>query len=233
MSFRKSRAFSVIYMFVISAIYAGAVAAVAVATQDRVADNKEFAVNKSLVEVFELIEITPATTNDDLLAAIKKGVIAVWLVRDKGAVTLVEIAPDATVDIALRAWAHVDKVGRPLAYAFDIGGKGFWGPVLGLLAVEPDGVTIRSVVWTQHGETPGLGARIEEDQYRAKFVGRHATPAIKMVPDGQMGDDLNKLDAITGATQTTVVGLGSFLPVNFRQWQEVFPLVQRHFALRD
>jgi Na+-transporting NADH:ubiquinone oxidoreductase subunit C len=230
MSFTKTRAFSVVYMFVISAIYAGILAGVAVFTEPIVKENQEFAINKSIVGVFNLIDITPETTNADLAAVIDQQIHHAWVVEAGSAKKVVTEQPSPGEPVVIEVWTALGTDGRPLSFAFSIGGGGFWGPIEGLLSVETDGKTIRNVVWTKHSETPGLGARIEEDGYRASFKGKLASPELKVVPSGSMGADPLKLDAITGATQTTIIGLGKFLPKNFTTWQSVFPLIENRFA---
>jgi len=227
-SFTKSRAYSVLYMFALSALFAGLLSLVKVVTAEQDADNERTAASKNLVRVFELMEITPQTTGAQLADALTKNVRPLWIVDDGGP-KLVNAEPAKTAPVLYRLWFALDDAGKPNAFAFPIGGKGFWGPIYGLMAVQPDGLTICNIVWTNHGETPGLGARIEEDQYRAKFKGKQAAdPAVarlRVVPEGAMGDDPHAVDQITGATQTTVVGMGKFLNDNFAQWHQYLPLL--------
>ncbi|MDP8225056.1 MAG: FMN-binding protein [Candidatus Lernaella stagnicola] len=227
--FTKTRAFSAVYMFAISSLFAGVLSVLAVTTNPIVETNKKLATNRSIVGVFDLTGISDATSNAELEKVIAEQIRSLWVVEEDGKLRLTTTPPGPQATVFKRVWAVVDKSGTPTAYSFVVGGKGFWGPVEGLISVEPDGKTIRSVVWTKHSETPGLGARIEEDQYRAKFRGKLATPEFKVVPDGTMGQDPHKLDAITGASQTTVAGLGVFLPRDFAQWRRVFPLLREHF----
>ena len=221
------RAFSALYMAILGAVAAGLLSGVKVVTSSKVADNQRFAASSNLVRVFELAEITPESTGAEMEALIKKYVREYWIVETNGSQTVTATAPPAGTPAAYHFWVQRDDAGTVAGYAFPIGGQGFWGPIKGIISVKPDGKTIRTVVWTQQGETPGLGARIEEDGYRAKFRGKLATPDIQVVDEGSMGDDPHKLDAITGASQTTKVGLGGFLPVNFAAWQREFPLVEK------
>lgn len=90
------------------------------------------------------------------------------------------------------------------AYAFAVHGMGLWGPVKGLIAVEPDLETIRGVRFYEHEETPGLGGRIGEREFTHSFAGK-----CLVSPDGSAGIRIvsgakgrNEVDAITGATLT-------------------------------
>jgi len=227
----KSRFFSVLYMFLLGAFFAGVLSAIRVSTADRIEDNQKFAESANLVRVFELARITPETTGGDLARLIQARIGSFWIVQRQGRPVCTDKEPGGLETALYRAWAAYDESGAVIAYAFPIGGKGFWGPIAGLLSVEPDGETIRTVAWTRHTETPGLGARIEEDAYREKFRGRLASdPAdhrLTVVPEGAMGDDPHKIDQITGATQTTVAGMGVFLNENFADWHRFLPMLRQ------
>ena len=122
----------------------------------------------------------------------------------------------STVEHERIAKAHIDGQlvyrsydanGNPTGYAFPIGGKGFWGPIKGLLALDNDLQTIKGIMFTSQEETPGLGARIEEPWFRDQFKGIKLT---EKPPSGEFiritlggGKGPNVLDAITGATQTS------------------------------
>ncbi len=58
---------------------------------------------------------------------------------------------------------------RVLGYAFPIRGQGFWAPITGLLALSPDLSETRGIVFLEHSETPGLGGRITEGEFRDQF----------------------------------------------------------------
>jgi len=237
MSFTKSRAFSVIYMFVISAVFAGVLTGIRTGTADRVADNEKTARNRNLVEVFELIETGPDTTGQALEKAVEKNVQQLWVVEKESGPVIVQEQPADSDNVVYCMWALVDSDKKPRAYAFPVGGSGFWGPIEGIMSVDTDFETIRTVVWTRQTETPGLGARIEEDAYREKFRGKKAPDPeeqrFEVVPEGTMGDDAYKVDQISGATQTTVVGMGRFLNDNFAKWHRYRPLVESYFNRRD
>lgn len=89
----------------------------------------------------------------------------------------------------------------PEAYAFEISGPGFWGPIFGWLAVDAKLENIVGITFTRHSETPGLGGRIDEPWFRKQFVGKR-TAALRLVPEGAEKGP-NDVDAITGATRTS------------------------------
>ncbi len=90
--------------------------------------------------------------------------------------------------------------------AVRFGGPGLWGPVEGFLCFEEDMRTIFAVTFYRHEETPGLGGEISSSAFTDQFeglsaVGPDGSPGIGVVGDG--ADDINEVDAISGATMTS------------------------------
>ena len=96
--------------------------------------------------------------------------------------------------------------GRTVAVAVEFSGMGLWGPIRGILALEPDLKTIRAVTFYEQEETPGLGGEIQSEAFRMRFAGKEIVG-----PDGRVGIVIrrgeggrpNGVDGITGATITT------------------------------
>ena len=57
-------------------------------------------------------------------------------------------------------------------YAIPVFGKGLWSTLYGYLALEADLETVRGMTFYAHGETPGLGAEIEQAWFQDNFVGK-------------------------------------------------------------
>jgi Na+-transporting NADH:ubiquinone oxidoreductase subunit C len=96
-------------------------------------------------------------------------------------------------------------------------GNGMWSVISGYIALSGDFYTIESLVIHEHGETPGIGDRIEAahwlDNWRGKQVvadGRDVP--LKLVTSPTPDADQQAIDAITGATVTSqgVVSLANF-----------------------
>lgn len=83
--------------------------------------------------------------------------------------------------------------------AFEFLGSGLWGPIYGVVALQPDRKTIKGLTVINQEETPGLGGRIGEEGYLATFKGKEITPEIKIVGAGK-AEAANEVDGITGAT---------------------------------
>jgi RnfABCDGE-type electron transport complex G subunit len=89
--------------------------------------------------------------------------------------------------------------GSGLAFAYS--GSGLWGPINGIVALNPDLSTLKGVTIIHQEETPGLGSRITEQSYLDQFRGKDFTAGLKLMPPGKSrGND--EIDAITGATLT-------------------------------
>ncbi|MGS0973197.1 MAG: FMN-binding protein [Candidatus Izemoplasmataceae bacterium] len=88
------------------------------------------------------------------------------------------------------------------AVSFEFIGGGVWGPISGVLTLESDYETIRSVAVLQQEETPGLGGVVANPQYLATFEGILMTPEL-MIEKDTSDNDPNEVDSITGATRTS------------------------------
>jgi Na+-transporting NADH:ubiquinone oxidoreductase subunit C len=92
---------------------------------------------------------------------------------------------------------------------FPVGGQGFWGPIKGMVAVDPKAERLIGVAFYEHSETPGLGARITEAWFKQPVQGPQAacrsaaTRNIFYLKPSGSGQNPNQLDAITGATRTS------------------------------
>lgn len=84
---------------------------------------------------------------------------------------------------------------------------GMWSTIHGFVALEADLTTIAGVNFYDHGETPGIGDRIQSPQWQAQWVGRRLFDSagdyrfrIRSNPDPLLA--AFSVDAITGATVT-------------------------------
>ena len=101
-----------------------------------------------------------------------------------------------------------------LAYCFPIIGKGLWSTLKGYFALEPDAKTVRGITFYSHGETPGLGAEIDQawftDNFKGKSVWDDGNSQLKpvVVVKGKVADQYSGsqadyyVDGISGATMT-------------------------------
>ncbi len=88
-------------------------------------------------------------------------------------------------------------------------GTGFWDAITGIMVLSPDLQTIKNIKFLDQKETPGLGARIEEEAFTDSFMGLQIdwqNQPDKRIIIGPSPDPnaVNRVDAITGATQTSI-----------------------------
>ena len=124
-----------------------------------------------------------------LIAAFERQVT----VRTLGGLDLYEYTPEGA--------------GGPVAVAVPFSGAGLWGPVRGVLALEPDLLSIRAVRFYEQEETPGLGGEIGAVWFRDQFVGKSIVsadgkPGFSIVKAGREAG-INAVEGITGATMTS------------------------------
>jgi Na+-transporting NADH:ubiquinone oxidoreductase subunit C len=89
-------------------------------------------------------------------------------------------------------------------------GYGLWNNISGYIAVEADLNTLKGVKFQHVGETPGLGARISDDEdIPQRYVGKKIFDGDKLVSvtmmKGEGNDwskDAHRVDGMSGATLT-------------------------------
>ena len=96
---------------------------------------------------------------------------------------------------------------KPQAYAVPFSGPGLWGPIYGVLALEPDFTTIRGIRFFKQEETPGLGGEIGATWFQEQFKHKQIISStgeygFQIVKPGSAVDN-NQVDGITGATMTS------------------------------
>ena len=96
-----------------------------------------------------------------------------------------------------------------LYYIIPVRGKGLWGPIWGYVALEGDLNTVSGASFGHKGETPGLGAEIDGEEFQKQFVGEKIFDesgnfvSVKVIKGGAAKDDLHGVDAVSGGTITS------------------------------
>ena len=109
-------------------------------------------------------------------------------------------------DAAKRLPVYVCKVESDTLYVLPLFGRGLWGELWGYLALKDDFRTVYGMFMSHASETAGLGARITEEQFQNKFIGKQtfgdgdfSTVGVKKKVEAPGSE----VDAITGATLTS------------------------------
>ncbi|MDW6093663.1 Na(+)-translocating NADH-quinone reductase subunit C [Vibrio rhizosphaerae] len=103
----------------------------------------------------------------------------------------------------------VKKDGKIQRLILPIHGKGLWSMMYAFVSVETDGNTVDGIIYYEQGETPGLGGEVENPGWREQFVGKklyddNHKPAIKIVKGGAPSGSIHGVDALSGATLTSM-----------------------------
>lgn len=128
-------------------------------------------------------------------------------------------------ELALQAKANDGKAERPAIfpifklkkdgkdyYSVPVLGIGLWGPVWGNIAFQSDFNTIAGAIFDHKGETPGLGAEINQGWFENEFIGKtifdkqNKFVSVAVVKGGVANspiDVAHGVDAISGGTITS------------------------------
>ena len=180
---------SVLYMFVITLVFAAGVSGVKQINNERITLNQNLKLRKVILKVLD-IKAPPGA--DDVAVE-----------------HLFEKRVKSSQHEGRTVYAGYNPEGSTVTgYAFPVSGSGVWGTIHGMVAVSPDGKKIIGLSFYKHSETPGLGGRIAEAWFRDQFKGLKLEPAkgdhkiFRLKPEGT-GTQPSDLDAITGASLTS------------------------------
>ncbi|MFQ6033564.1 MAG: FMN-binding protein, partial [Candidatus Bipolaricaulia bacterium] len=109
--------------------------------------------------------------------------------------------------------------GELVGYAFRASGGGFQGIVDLVAGVTPDLKQLLGIEILETGDTPGLGGRILEPQFKEQFKGLATEPEIDFVKYVKP-EKPNEFEAITGATFTSTA-VRDILNENIARLREV------------
>lgn len=185
----RKRIFSVVYMFLLTFFFTGIVSGIYEINRERIAINEEIKLQKIILKVLG-VQVPPGT-----LDARVRQIFGDRVKRETG--------QGRTI---YRGFA---KDGKTLTgYALPLFGPGFWGPIYGMMAIDPQMERVIGIAFYRHNETPGLGGRITEAWFEEQFKGKTILPPAQegryfsFRPPGTAKAQ-NEVDAITGATGTS------------------------------
>ena len=97
--------------------------------------------------------------------------------------------------------------GNTETVVLEMRGSGLWSMMYAFVGMSTDLNTVKSVIYYDQGETPGLGGEIENPVWKAKWVGKklfndNGEIAIQVVKGGAKAGDIHGVDGLSGATLT-------------------------------
>lgn len=118
------------------------------------------------------------------------------------------------------------------AYILPLYGNGLWDKIWGFVAVSNDMETLVGIALDHKAETPGLGARIKDNDVRSRYVGKKIVDesgtlmSVSMVK-GEGNDNLSphQVDGMSGATLTGK-GVNQMLKSYLTSYQAYFNKVK-------
>ncbi len=108
----------------------------------------------------------------------------------------------ADISSELQAAFTVTKDGEQIGVCALVRGAGFGGDMDVMVGFVPDGSAIVGVQVVSHSETPGLGSRVSESEYLAKYVGKSGNLTLDTDIDAISGSTISSralLDAVNTA----------------------------------
>jgi Na+-transporting NADH:ubiquinone oxidoreductase subunit C len=187
---KNSTVYVIVFMLAISAVFGVAVSIVHYSTLDMLEKNRKLHMNRTICNAFmlEVKDRRPESYEEAVDGNIRKGKL---------------VSDQRTIEYFERAGGGGAGVGFVFISA------GFWDRIAGIIAMSPDLTRIINIQFLEHKETPGLGARIEEPWFTDQFRGLEISwesPVEKRIvigPGAERGA-ANRVDAITGASQTSM-----------------------------
>ncbi|MBR1543986.1 MAG: NADH:ubiquinone reductase (Na(+)-transporting) subunit C [Muribaculaceae bacterium] len=216
---KNSNSYQILYAAVMVVLVGALLAFIYMALKPRQDEN---IANDKRMQILSAINVNsePQSLKDDFAHY----VVAEYIIDETG--EIVDSASNVAFNIDMKS--NVKQPQRKLPvykcnlksgavkYVLPVYGAGLWGPIWGYVSVNSDGATIFGTSFSHESETPGLGARITEDEFRQQFIGKQivkdgAFSSIEVVKRGQKSlTGADYVDAISGATITSR-GVGAML----------------------
>lgn len=180
---KKSMAYPVVFMLVLTGVLTLALAFINQKAEPIIEFNQEVELKQKILYVFNILPegASPEEVNE---------------IFDEKVVDLDKPFND-------RAVYALKEDNNEVAYAVPISGPGLWGSIEAYLGVSKDMKIVTGIEFIKQEETPGLGGRISEadykNQYRELDISNPVGNEIIINRPAEGGN----VDAIAGATQTS------------------------------
>ena len=101
---------------------------------------------------------------------------------------------------------NIDKLILPIR------GYGLWGTLFGYIAIDGDFNTVSGITYYEHKETPGLGAEVDNIDWRKSWIGKKIYQdnqvALTVIKGKVSNDDPSKTYKVDGLSGATITGRG-------------------------
>lgn len=219
--------FIVVFMVSITVVFISVLAFVNEISRERIAKNQEIQRIRSIMYACHIFpgdihetDLSPTSTTADipwdveqLLDMVKARIKVIHLPIPPGQKRYLEnsfLSLQDSVEIFL-----IRNIDNEIdGYGFNLRGKGLWGTIAAFAVVSSDFTRMVGIDFTEQVETPGLGARITESEFKYFFRGlnlkgffelqgnRTAIDMVSKKEKTNLEESTHTIQAITGATQT-------------------------------
>jgi Na+-transporting NADH:ubiquinone oxidoreductase subunit C len=210
---KNSNIYQILYAAVMVLLVGSVLALIYMALKPKQDENIANDTRKQILSALHV----PAPDDSQVKATYEKYVIQDLLVDTQGNIT--DSAQNVAFDVEMKKNVKAAERKLPvmkckmedgsIKYVLPVYGAGLWGPIWGYVAVNDDGNTIFGANFSHEGETPGLGARIAEEEFQGLFVDKHLFKDgefknVVVLKKGQKSTTgAEVIDALTGATITS------------------------------
>lgn len=143
--------FTLVFMLIITAVFTGILSGIYEYTKPVIEMNAELNIKKAHLYAFDIDYPAEGTAEEvDSLYTNK-----------------IEVEKADNMNV----YVEKDGSGQPKAYGFDFAGGALWGEIEGVLVLSSDLEQVIGIDFTEQNETPGLGGRIGEPEFKEQFRG--------------------------------------------------------------
>ncbi len=216
------------FMVIVSVVFITALATVNELTKARIENNFKIELAKERLYAFDIfpdnfqnssLSLTATTSaipwEDAQVLAVLKNQIRTISIPVNDAIQTIIAGSFLEGQQEITMFTQVNAQNEVVAYGLPLVGRGLWGTIEGFGVITADLQKMKGMAFTKQVETPGLGARITEEEYKAYFrnldlsgffgTASGSTPVVmvKQKTKSNIEDSTSSVQAITGATQTS------------------------------
>jgi len=212
---RDSNAYTFFFALVVCVVCSFSISLVSEGLRSKKELNTVLDIKKNILKAVDLKTPLSVKASAEEVLGVYKDKIDERVIDAQGNVVEGKSPEDIQEGEALYPLYIYNENGSPRAYCFPIEGKGLWSTLYGYFAVEPDAITVRGITFYKHGETPGLGAEIDQAWFQDNYKGKKIwdvqnsklmpVAVIKGKVAGMVSADQAPfyVDGISGATMTS------------------------------
>ncbi len=181
---------TVVFSIVVTAIFTLLVSGVNFSLKTKIDNNRLVARQKVILNLFGLFNPQNPISDNEIISIFQQKIAPVTFTQNP------------------KLQCFKLKEGNDNLFVIAFIGQGFWDNINGYMAMDTGRKVIDALAFTQHGETPGLGGRISEPEFMARFKNKHYEKVrsdglrLKIVAEGSAAKP-DEIDGITGATGTS------------------------------